>query len=118
MARYRDPVFHRFLHLFVNICDNPSTLTLLFGSCFSFPVTCNYQTVHVIDLNSHWRILRTPDPGQETEANLVWPCFKVFWFNKDTPAGYSERKKKKRQIEEEVGRQYQRVDRNGLCQLS
>ena len=27
-------------------------------------------------------------------------------------------KKKKRQTEEEVGRQYQRVDRNGLCQLN
>ena len=26
--------------------------------------------------------------------------------------------KKKRQTEEEVGRQYQRVDRNGLCQLN
>ena len=31
---------------------------------------------------------------------------------------HSERKKKKRQTEEEVGRQYQRVDRNGLCQLN
>ena len=29
-----------------------------------------------------------------------------------------ERKKKKRQTEEEVGRQYQRVDRNRLCQLN
>ena len=28
------------------------------------------------------------------------------------------RKKKKRQTEEEMGRKYQRVDRNGLCQLS
>ena len=27
-------------------------------------------------------------------------------------------KKKKRQTEEEVGRQYQKVDRNGLCQLT
>ena len=27
-------------------------------------------------------------------------------------------KRKKRQTEEEVGRQYQRVDRNGLCQLN
>ena len=26
-------------------------------------------------------------------------------------------KRKKKQTEEEVGRQYQRVDRNGLCQL-
>ena len=33
------------------------------------------------------------------------------------PTGHSERKKK-RQTEEEVGRQYQRVDRNGLCQLN
>ena len=29
-----------------------------------------------------------------------------------------KRKRKKRQTEEEVGRQYQRVDRNGLCQLN
>ena len=46
---------------------------------------------------------------------MVWPCLKVFWFSKDNPTGHSERKKKKRQTEEEVGRQYQRVDRNGLC---
>ena len=31
---------------------------------------------------------------------------------------HSERKKKKRQTEEEIGRQYQRVDRNGLRQLN
>ena len=62
--------------------------------------------------------MTTPDPGQETKAKMVWPCLKVFWFSKDNPTGHSERKKKKRQIEEEVGRQYQRVDRNGLCQLN
>ena len=45
---------------------------------------------------------------------MVWPCLKVLWFSKDNPTGHSERKKKKRQTEEEVGRQYQRVDRNGL----
>ena len=44
-------------------------------------------------------------------------CLKVFWFSKDNPTGHSERKKKKRQTEEEVERQYQRVDRHGLCQL-
>ena len=32
--------------------------------------------------------------------------------------GQCERKKKKRQIEYEVGRQYERVNRNGLCQLN
>ena len=53
-----------------------------------------------------------------TLVNMVWPCLKVFWFSKDNPSGHSERKKKKRQTEEEVGRQYQRVDMNGLCQLN
>ena len=51
-------------------------------------------------------------------AGMVWPCLRVFWFCGDNPAGHSEGKKKKRQTEEEVGRQYQRVDRNGLCQLN
>ena len=57
-------------------------------------------------------------PCQETEAKMVWSCFKVFWSSKDYPTGNSERKKKKKQTEEEVGKQYQRVDRNGLCQLN
>ena len=60
---------------------------------------------------------QTPDPGQETEAKMVWPCFKVLLFSKDNPTEHSvRRKKKKRQTEEEVGRQYQRVDRNEFCQ--
>ena len=58
------------------------------------------------------------DPGQKTKANMVWPCLKIFWLSKDNPTGHSERKKKERQTEEEVGRQYQKVDRNGLCQLN
>ena len=39
-------------------------------------------------------------------------------FSKDNPTGHSERKQKKRQTEKEGGRQYQRVDRNGICHLS
>ena len=46
------------------------------------------------------------------------PRFNVFWLSKDNPTGHSERTKKMRQTEEEVGRQYQRVDRIGLCQLN
>ena len=54
------------------------------------------------------------------ERKLRWfgHVSRSFWFSKDNPTGHSERKKKKRQTEEEVGRQYQRVDRNGLCQLN
>ena len=54
------------------------------------------------------------DPGQESDAYMVWPCFKVFWLSKDNPTGHSERKKKKRQTEEEVVRQYKKMDRNEM----
>ena len=43
---------------------------------------------------------------------------KLATLKNDNPTGQSERKKKKRQTEEEVGRQYHIVDRNGLCQLN
>ena len=48
---------------------------------------------------------------------MVWPRFKVFWFSKYSPTGHSERTKKKKQTEEEVGRQNQRVDRSLPAQL-
>ena len=35
---------------------------------------------------------------------MVWPHFKVFWFSKDNPTGHSERTKKERLTEEEVGK--------------
>ena len=44
---------------------------------------------------------------------MVRPRFNLFWFSKGNPTGHS--KMKKRQTEEEVGRQYQREDKNGLC---
>ena len=50
---------------------------------------------------------------------------KLRWFSQVSRSSgvaktirHSERAKTKRQAEEEVGRQYQRVDRNGLCQLN
>ena len=41
-----------------------------------------------------------------------------FGLAKTVPQGTLKGKKKKRQTEEEVGRQYQRVDRNELCHLN
>ena len=63
--------------------------------------------------------------GEYDELLTLVKKRKLRWFGHisrssglDNPTGHSERKKKKRQTEEEVGRQYQRVDRNGLCQLN
>ena len=46
---------------------------------------------------------------------MVWPRFKVFWFSSDNPIGHTERNKKKRQTEEEVGKQYEKVDMNRIA---
>ena len=64
--------------------------------------------------------------GEYDERLILVKKRKQRWFGHvsrssglaDNPTGHSERKKKKRQTEEAVGRQYQRVDRNGLCQLN
>ena len=60
--------------------------------------------------------------GEYDELLTLVKNRKLRWFghvsSKDNATGHSERKKKKRQTEEEVGRQYQRMDRNGLCQLN
>ena len=40
------------------------------------------------------------------KLKMVWPRLKVFWLRKDDFTGQSERKKKKREAEEELGRQY------------
>ena len=65
--------------------------------------------------------------GEYDELLTLVKKRKLRWFGhvsrssglaKNNPTGHSERKQKKRQTEEEVGRQYQRVDRNELCQLN
>ena len=65
--------------------------------------------------------------GEYDELLTLVKKRKLRWFGnvsrssglaKTILTGHSESKKKKRQTEEEVGRQYQRVDRNGLCQLN
>ena len=60
--------------------------------------------------------------GEYDELLILVKKRKLRWFghvsSKDNSTGHSERKKEKRQTEEEVGRQYQSVDKNGLCQLN
>lgn len=39
----------------------------------------------------------TPDLDQETETDMAWSYFKIFWPSEDRCAEHSERKVKKRQ---------------------
>ena len=65
--------------------------------------------------------------GEYDELLTLVKKLKLRWFGyvsgssglaKTVLQGTVKEKRKKRQTEEEVGRQYQRLDRNGLCQLN
>ena len=52
-----------------------------------------------------------------TQTAVVWSCFPFIRSGQNHFARHSERGKKTRQIEEEVERQHQGMDRPGVCQV-
>ena len=69
------------------------------------------------DPAGNWTTRRSPDDRKETQTAVVWSCFPFIRSGQNHPARHSERGKKTRQTEEEVGRQYQGMDRPGVRQV-
>ena len=57
------------------------------------------------------------DSRKETQTAVVWSCFPFIRSGQNRLAKHSERGKKTRQAEEEVGRQHQGMDRPGVHQV-
>ena len=51
------------------------------------------------------------------QTAVVWSCLLFIRSGQDHLARHSEKGKKTRQTEEEVGRQHQGMDRPGVCQV-
>ena len=64
-----------------------------------------------------WTTRRLPDDRKEAQTAVVWSCLPFIRSGQNHLARHSERGKKTRQTEEEVGRQRQGMDRPGVCQL-
>ena len=60
---------------------------------------------------------RPPDLCEETQTAVVWSYLAFIRSGQIHLARYSERGKKARQTEEEVGRQHQGMDRSGVRQV-
>ena len=60
---------------------------------------------------------RLPDHRKETQKAVVWSCLPFIRSDQNHLARHSERGKKTRQTEEEVGRQHQGMDRPGVRQV-
>ena len=65
------------------------------------------------------RTTRKPrsDRRKETQTAVVWSCLPFIRSGQNHLARHSERRKKTRQTEEEVGRQHQGIDRPGVRQV-
>ena len=69
------------------------------------------------DPAGNWTTQRSPDHRKETQTALVWSCLPFIRSGKNHLARHSERGKKTRQTEEEMGRQHQGMDRAGVHQV-
>ena len=69
------------------------------------------------DPAGYWTTRRPPDHRKETQTAVGWSCFPFIRSGQTHLARYSERGKKTRKTEEEVGRQHQGMDRHGVRQV-
>ena len=60
---------------------------------------------------------RTPDHRKETQIAVIWSRLLFIGSGQNHLARHSDRGKKTRQTEEEVGRQHQGMDRRGVRQV-
>ena len=60
---------------------------------------------------------RPPEDCKEMQTTVVWSCFLFIRSGQNHLARYSERRKKTRQTEKEMGRHHQGMDRPGVHQV-
>ena len=85
------------------------TTHLIQRPCYQRGSTCQ-------DPADNWTT-RRPDDRKETQTAVVWLCFAFISSGQNHIARHSEKGKKTRQAEEEVGRQHQGMDRPGVRQV-
>ena len=78
---------------------------------------CYQQGSLCQDPTGNWTTQRPPDHRKETQTAMVWSCLPFIRSGQNHLARHSERGKKTRQTEEEVGRQDQEMDRPGVRQV-
>ena len=86
------------------------TTHLIQRPCYQRGSTCR-------DPAGKWTTRRPPDDRKETQTAVVWSCFPFIRSGQNHLARHSEKGKKTKQTEKEVGRQHQGMDRPGVCQV-
>ena len=79
--------------------------------------TARYYTRKSVQRSSRQSDHRPPEHCKETQTPVVWSCLPFIRPGQNYIVRHSERRKKTRQTEEEVGRQHQGMDRPGVRQV-
>ena len=79
---------------------------------------CYQRACPCQDPAGNWTTRRSPDDRKETQTAVVWSCFPFIRSDQNHHARHSERGKKTKRTKEEVGREYQGMDRPGVRQVS
>ena len=85
------------------------TTHLIQRPCYQRGSLCQHPT-------GNWTT-RRPEHCKETQTAVVWSCIPFTRSGQNHLARHSERGKKTRQTEEEVGRRHQGIDRPGVRQV-
>ena len=91
-------------------CYRKSTTHLIQRPCYQRGSPCQ-------DPAGNRTTRRPPDHRKETQTTVVWSRLPLIRSSQNHLARHSERGKKTRQTEEEVGRQHQGMDRPGVRQV-
>ena len=70
----------------------------------SFKRPCDERGGSQQNPECNWSAWWCPNYGKETETQMVWPHLKILWHGEDNSARDSDRSKKERKTEEEMGR--------------
>ena len=84
-----------------------NTTNLIQRPCYHWGCPCQHPA-------GNWTTQRPPDHRKEMQTAVVWSCLPFIRSGQNHLARQSERGKKTRQTEEEMGRQHQGMDRPGL----
>ena len=87
----------RRIHAMEMRCLLQDTTHLIQRPCYQRESPCQ-------DLAGNWTTRRPPDQRKDTQTAVVWSCFPFIRSGKNHLARHSERGKKTRQTEEQVGR--------------
>ena len=105
--------------IFLYACESWTLTAELTRRIQAMEMTCYRKTLH-ISYSDHvtneeirvkiqggnWTTRRPPDDRKEMQIAVVWSCFPFIRSGQNHFARHSEREKKTRQTEEEVGRQH------------